>query len=126
MAPEVIKGMQMADGWKKADVWSIGCTVIEMLTGRMPWPKYPNPMAAMYRIASGERPPLEFLDDDNDDDDENQIDQGGIEQGDSANMEKRTSMTSKKRKVSAAADAFVERCCAGECGGAGGARSARL
>eukprot|EP00519_Triparma_laevis_P000697 CAMPEP_0182504894 /NCGR_PEP_ID=MMETSP1321-20130603/18079_1 /TAXON_ID=91990 /ORGANISM="Bolidomonas sp., Strain RCC1657" /LENGTH=405 /DNA_ID=CAMNT_0024710335 /DNA_START=299 /DNA_END=1513 /DNA_ORIENTATION=- len=58
MAPEVIKGQQGEDGWTKADVWSVGCTVIEMLTASMPWSNYPNPMAAMYHIANGERPPL--------------------------------------------------------------------
>jgi serine/threonine protein kinase len=62
MAPEVIKGLQTPQGWPKADVWSVGCTAVEMLTGRAPWPQYPNPMAAMYRIASGEAPPLDGAD----------------------------------------------------------------
>jgi hypothetical protein len=26
---------------------SVGCTAVEMITGVMPWPMYPNPMAAM-------------------------------------------------------------------------------
>jgi serine/threonine protein kinase len=61
MAPEVIKGTvcQSPHGWKRADVWSLGCTVIEMMTGRMPWlPKFTNPIAAMY-VRLG-RPPYEF------------------------------------------------------------------
>jgi serine/threonine protein kinase len=34
MAPEVISG----EGWNnKADVWSLGCVLIEMLTGKVPW-----------------------------------------------------------------------------------------
>ena len=58
MAPEVIKGQQSENGWGNADIWSVGCTVVEMLTAQMPWSIYPNPMAAMYHIANGERPPL--------------------------------------------------------------------
>ena len=58
MAPEVIKGTQMTTGWLKADVWSVGCTVVEMLTGRIPYHIYENPMTAMYHIANGEPPPI--------------------------------------------------------------------
>lgn len=60
MAPEVIRGQHTPTGWLKADVWSVGCTVVEMLTGKMPWPDIPNPMAAMFRIAQGESPPLDM------------------------------------------------------------------
>jgi serine/threonine protein kinase len=58
MAPEVIKGDQMTTGWMKADVWSVGCTVVEMITGKLPYAYYENPITAMYRIASGEIPKI--------------------------------------------------------------------
>ena len=57
MAPEVIMSQLLPGGWPQADVWSVGCTVVEMLTGRMPWPSM-NPMCAMYKIVKGGKPPL--------------------------------------------------------------------
>lgn len=59
MAPEVIKGTQKTDGWIKADIWSLGCTIVEMVTAKLPYAQYNNPMTAMYRIASGEIPQID-------------------------------------------------------------------
>ena len=58
MAPEVIKGNQMSTGWMKADVWSLGCTLVEIISASLPFSEYDNPMTAMYQIASGKVPPL--------------------------------------------------------------------
>lgn len=53
MAPEVV---QMAgDPTSKADVWSIGCTVIEMATGSPPYFHMPA-MSALFVIGSLEKP----------------------------------------------------------------------
>ena len=61
MAPEVIKGTQAVTGWYKADIWSVGCLVIELSSGALPFAKYENSMTVMFKIASGETPPMECL-----------------------------------------------------------------
>lgn len=47
MAPEVV--LQQKYG-KKADIWSLGCTLLEMATGCTPWGKLDNFFQAMNRI----------------------------------------------------------------------------
>lgn len=47
MAPEVARGEEQGF---EADIWALGCTVIEMATGSGPWPEISDPAAALYRI----------------------------------------------------------------------------
>eukprot|EP01062_Namystynia_karyoxenos_P015666 TRINITY_DN15697_c0_g1_i1.p1 TRINITY_DN15697_c0_g1~~TRINITY_DN15697_c0_g1_i1.p1 ORF type:complete len:592 (+),score=180.33 TRINITY_DN15697_c0_g1_i1:77-1852(+) len=57
MAPEVITNQQEGGYSYKADVWSIGCTVCEMLTGKAPWPEFSSMWGAVYHIANSSGPP---------------------------------------------------------------------
>ncbi|MCJ1400192.1 Suppressor of Sensor Kinase (SLN1) [Xylographa trunciseda] len=57
MSPEVIRGHN--EGRQGAiDVWSLGCVVLEMATGRRPWASLDNEWAIMYNIAQGNPPQL--------------------------------------------------------------------
>ncbi|KAH9888973.1 Pkinase-domain-containing protein [Cubamyces lactineus] len=55
MAPEVI---ELKGASTKSDIWSLACTVIELLTGRPPYAEIANSMSVMFRIVEDERPPL--------------------------------------------------------------------
>ncbi|GAB1225789.1 hypothetical protein ENUP19_0263G0006 [Entamoeba nuttalli] len=54
MAPEVI---QMQGTTVKADIWALGCTVIELITGNPPYYDL-NPTAALYKIVNDDYPPF--------------------------------------------------------------------
>ncbi|KAG0245959.1 Suppressor of Sensor Kinase (SLN1) [Mortierella sp. GBA43] len=56
MAPEVIRNG--AKGRKGSmDIWSLGCCVLEMATGRRPWSHLDNEWAVMFHVATS-HPPL--------------------------------------------------------------------
>ncbi|OSD02934.1 Pkinase-domain-containing protein [Trametes coccinea BRFM310] len=55
MAPEVI---ELKGASTKSDIWSLACTVIELLTGRPPYAEIANSMSVMFRIVEDEMPPL--------------------------------------------------------------------
>ena len=40
-----------------SDIWSVGCLVIEMLTGQPPYFEL-QPMSALFRIVQDDQPPL--------------------------------------------------------------------
>ncbi|KAF2314202.1 hypothetical protein GH714_024044 [Hevea brasiliensis] len=48
MAPEVARGEEQGF---PADLWALGCTIIEMATGNIPWTEHQNdPVSALYQI----------------------------------------------------------------------------
>ncbi|GLB41928.1 putative STE STE11 cdc15 protein kinase [Lyophyllum shimeji] len=55
MAPEVI---ELKGASTKSDIWSLACTVIELLTGRPPYADVANSMSVMFRIVEDDMPPL--------------------------------------------------------------------
>lgn len=57
MSPEVITGQSTAKNGV-VDIWSLGCCVLEMATGRRPWANLDNEWAIMYHIAAGHKPQL--------------------------------------------------------------------
>ncbi|TKY57774.1 Mitogen-activated protein kinase kinase kinase YODA [Spatholobus suberectus] len=59
MAPEVVKGVKNEsnpDVVMAIDIWSLGCTIIEMLTGKAPWSEIEGP-SAMFKVLQ-ESPPI--------------------------------------------------------------------
>lgn len=60
MSPEVIRGdtSSLVDRQGAIDIWSLGCVILEMATGRRPWSSLDNEWAIMYNIAQGNQPQL--------------------------------------------------------------------
>ena len=62
MSPEVIRGDVPATSNSRhsgaADIWSLGCVILEMSTGRRPWSTLDNEWAIMYNIAQGNAPQM--------------------------------------------------------------------
>ncbi|KAL2006122.1 hypothetical protein VTN00DRAFT_9776 [Thermoascus crustaceus] len=60
MSPEVIRGdsSKLVNRQGAVDIWSLGCVILEMATGRRPWSSLDNEWAIMYNIAQGNQPQL--------------------------------------------------------------------
>lgn len=60
MSPEIIRGdsAKLVNHQGAVDIWSMGCVILEMATGRRPWSALDNEWAIMYNIAQGKQPQL--------------------------------------------------------------------
>lgn len=56
MSPEVIKGVADVPQ-AAADIWSLGCVVLEFATGKRPWSNFDNEWAIMFHIGMAEQHP---------------------------------------------------------------------
>lgn len=54
MAPEVARGEEQGF---PSDIWGLGCTIIEMTTGKSPWPNIDNPITVLYQLAYSDELP---------------------------------------------------------------------
>jgi hypothetical protein len=57
IAPEVIRDQGRNINWKKADIWSLASTTLEMTTGRPPWSQFNNNVTILYHLACQETLP---------------------------------------------------------------------
>lgn len=57
MAPELVRDQGGSISWRKADVWSLACTTLEMVTGLPPWSQFNNHVTVLYHIACTEALP---------------------------------------------------------------------
>ncbi|SCV04048.1 LAME_0H15324g1_1 [Lachancea meyersii CBS 8951] len=57
MSPESVTGSEK-ENFGSGDIWSLGCVVLEMATGRRPWFNLDNEWAIMYHVAAGHVPQM--------------------------------------------------------------------
>ncbi|WPG99818.1 map kinase kinase kinase wis4 [Acrodontium crateriforme] len=58
MSPEIINGKKTHARLGAEDIWSLGCVILEMVTGSRPWANLDNEYAILYNIAQGDSPQM--------------------------------------------------------------------
>ncbi|KAL4233273.1 Mitogen-activated protein kinase kinase kinase 4 [Mactra antiquata] len=58
MAPEVVSRNSKEGHGRAADIWSVGCVVIEMASGKRPWHEYENMYQIMFKVGMGQTPTI--------------------------------------------------------------------
>lgn len=56
MAPEVFMKTNTEGHGRAADIWSVGCVVVEMASGKHPWPEFDSNYQIMFKVGMGETP----------------------------------------------------------------------
>lgn len=59
MAPEVFMKSESSGHGRAADIWSVGCCVIEMASGRRPWSDYDSNYQIMFKVCDSNRVSLQ-------------------------------------------------------------------
>mmetsp|Transcript_53950 Transcript_53950/g.110075 ORF Transcript_53950/g.110075 Transcript_53950/m.110075 type:complete len:316 (+) Transcript_53950:138-1085(+) len=55
LAPEVVRTGQHLP---VSDIWSVGCSALQCLTGNIPWHEEDNPFCAMLKVGNNQHPPF--------------------------------------------------------------------
>lgn len=58
MAPEVFMKTCSEGHGRAADIWSVGCVVIEMASGKRPWAEFDSNYQIMFKVGMGETPDI--------------------------------------------------------------------
>lgn len=58
MAPEVFTKTNTEGHGRMADIWSIGCCVVEMASGTRPWAQFDSNFQIMFKVGMGEKPEI--------------------------------------------------------------------
>ncbi|XP_018571882.1 mitogen-activated protein kinase kinase kinase 4, partial [Anoplophora glabripennis] len=56
MAPEVFTRNMTEGHGRAADIWSVGCVVVEMASGERPWHQYDSNYQIMFKVGMGQSP----------------------------------------------------------------------
>ncbi|XP_055924004.1 mitogen-activated protein kinase kinase kinase 4 isoform X2 [Eupeodes corollae] len=56
MAPEMFTKSKSDGHGRAADIWSVGCVVVEMASGKRPWWQYDSNFQIMFKVGMGEAP----------------------------------------------------------------------